>query len=90
MKLDHNQLSSYLLATGVAAQVGCLMVVTIGIALGLGLLADRVLGTKPVFFLILLLGSIPLNLWLIYRYTLHRARKIQASSMQKEDTARDD
>ena len=90
MKRDLSHISTYMLAGGVAAQVGCLMVVIIGTALGLGLLADRVLGTKPVFFLILLLGSIPLNLWLIYRYTLHRARKIQASSTQKEDTASDD
>lgn len=83
---DNNQLSFYVVAAGVAGQVGCMLVLVIGVALGLGLFLDQALGTKPILLLLLLLGSIPLNLWLIYRYILYRARRLQATMTQKEDT----
>jgi F0F1-type ATP synthase assembly protein I len=71
--------SVYLFAAGVAGQVGCLLAVITGGAVVGGLLLDQALNTKPIFLFILLLASIPLNLMMIYRYTLYQARRAEAS-----------
>jgi len=78
----------YLFAVGVAGQMGCVLVVIVGGGVLLGLLLDQVLGTRPLFIFLLLLASIPLNLWAIYRYTLYQTNRLQAS--QKEDKVSDD
>jgi len=52
---------------GVAGQVGCLTLVIIFVALFAGLGLDKLLNTKPVFTLILLIGSVPLTLILMFR-----------------------
>jgi hypothetical protein len=81
---------TYVLAAGVAGQVGCFLVLVIGAALLLGMWLDSTFQPgKHTFLLILLLGSIPLNLWMIYRYALLKTRQIQAPPKQKEDTRRD-
>ena len=72
-----------LLAVKVIAQMGALLVLIVGGAVLLGLLLDQLLGTKPVFIFVLLLASIPLTLWTIYRYSYHQSR--QNLSSQKED-----
>jgi F0F1-type ATP synthase assembly protein I len=78
----------YMFAAGVAAQVGCLLVVILAGGIVLGLLLDQLLGTKPLFIFLILLASIPLNLWAIYRYTIYQTKRLQAS--HKEDNIRDD
>ena len=83
MKPDNDTNAIVLLAVKVIAQMGALLVLIIGGAVLLGLLLDELLGTKPAFIFILLLGSIPLTLWLIYRYSLHQSKQIL--SAQKED-----
>ncbi len=72
-----------LLGAKVIAQVGALLVLIAGGAVLGGLALDAALGTKPLFIFILLLGSIPLSLWAIYRYSQHQARLILAA--QKEE-----
>lgn len=72
-----------LLGAKVIAQVGALLVLIAGGAVLGGLALDEALGTKPLFIFILLLGSIPLSLWAIYRYSQHQARLILAA--QKEE-----
>lgn len=89
MKPEHNPVPIYLTAAGTAGEVGCLLGITIGGGVALGLLLDQLLGTKPLFIFLLLLGSIPFNLWMVYRYTLYKSRRLQAP-MKKEDTANDD
>lgn len=81
--MDDNNASVTLLAVKVIAQIGILLVVIVGGAVLVGLLLDELLGTKPAFIFVLLLGSIPLTLWTIYRYTQHQTKQILAS--QKED-----
>ena len=81
--------SLYVLAAGVAGQVGCFLVLVIGAALLLGMGLDRLAGTKATFLLLFLLGSIPLNLWLVYRYSLYKTRQLQATPKKKEDETRD-
>jgi F0F1-type ATP synthase assembly protein I len=90
MKPESNPLSLYAVVAGVAGQVGCLLFIIIGGALLLGLFLDQQFGTKPLFLFVLLLGSLPLNFWLVYRYTLYRAKRLQAPSTQKEDHISDD
>lgn len=48
-------------------QVGCLTILVIGVALAAGLWLDQQFGTKPVFTLVLVLGSIPVTLILMVR-----------------------
>jgi F0F1-type ATP synthase assembly protein I len=91
MKPDNNPVPVYLTATGAAAEVGCLIIASAGGAVLLGLLLDQVLETKHLFLFLLLLASIPLNLWMIYRYILYKSRRLQASSRTlKEDSSSDD
>ena len=91
MNNDKNPASAYLFAANVAAQIGCLLILTVGGAVLLGLLLDQLLGTKRIILFLLLVGSIPLNLWLIYRYTLYQSKRLQASITQKkEESIRDD
>ncbi len=89
MKPDQNPLSVYGLVAGIVGQVGCFLILIAGGAVLLGLALDQLFGTKPLFLFILLLGSIPLNLWAIFRYTRYKARSVQAS-LQKEDKTSDD
>jgi F0F1-type ATP synthase assembly protein I len=89
MKPDRNPLSAYGLVAGIVGQVGCFLTLIAGGSVILGLLLDRVLGTKPLFLFLFLLGSIPLNLWAVYRYTRYKATSLQAS-LRKEDEIRED
>ncbi|HVU11593.1 MAG TPA: hypothetical protein VHD90_09955 [Phototrophicaceae bacterium] len=89
MKPEGNPVPFYLTAAGAAGEVGCLITLSAGGSVVLGLLVDRLLGTNHLFLFLFLLGSIPLNLWLIYRYTVYKSRRLQAAS-KKEDTASDD
>ncbi len=90
MKPDNNPVPFYLTAAGAAGEVGCLLVASAGGSVVLGLLADRIFGTNHLFLFLFLLASIPLNLWLIYRYTLYKSRRLQAPSRKEEDTVSDD
>ncbi len=90
MKPDQSPFSFYGVAAGVVGQVGCFLILVVGAALLFGMFLDQQFGTKPRFLLFMLLASIPLNLWLVYRYTLYKSRQFQASSpAKKEDTTRD-
>lgn len=90
MKPDHQPVSFYLSAAGAAGEVGCLITVTAAGAVLLGLLLDQLLGTGHLFIFVLLLGSIPLNLWMIYRYTLYKSRRLSATPTLKEDNVDND
>jgi len=86
MKSNNNPASTYLFAAGVASQVGCLLTVIVGGSVLLGLLLDRVFGTGRLFMFLLLVISIPINLWAIYRYTLYQSKRLQANAQKKEDS----
>ena len=91
MKPDNNPVPVYFTAAGAAVEVGCLIIASVGGGVLLGLLLDQILGTKHLFLFLLLLASIPLNLWMIYRYIVYKSRRLQASSRtQKEVSSNDD
>jgi F0F1-type ATP synthase assembly protein I len=62
--------TSLQLAFSVMGQIGAL---TLGIVMGvliIGIVLDRVLGTKPLFTLLLFLASFPASMYIIYRVAL--------------------
>jgi F0F1-type ATP synthase assembly protein I len=83
MNSDDQQSSLMIVAIKVIAQMGTLLVLIVGGSVGIGLLLDHLLGTKPIFIAVLILASVPVTLWTIYRYSLHQAKQI--SSAQKEE-----
>ena len=64
---------------GVAAQVGCLTLVIILVALFGGLWLDARFQTKPVITLVLVFASIPISLILMFVIARSAAAKIKAN-----------
>lgn len=82
---DINQTS---LLAGIVGQIGCITIIIIGLALGAGLLLDRFLGTRPIFTILLMVGSVPVTLYIIVRVSLlAAARAQQTTTKQTEDKA---
>jgi|GEM_PF-3052101 len=93
--------ASFTLAFKVIAQVAVLTLLVIVGALFGGVYLDRLLSTKPLFTVLLLLASFPALLYIIYRVALravadiHRAARTQAKTPggkeeRNRDIARDD
>ena len=70
---------------GIVGQVGCLTVIIIGLALGAGLLLDRFLGTRPIFTILLLVGSVPISLYIIVRISLTAAGRAQRAAQRDSE-----
>jgi F0F1-type ATP synthase assembly protein I len=64
---DRLQHAYNLTLASVAGQVGCLTLVIVIAALFIGLWLDNTLNTKPIFTLILMIGSVPLTLILMFK-----------------------
>ena len=64
------QLISQYQAAGLAAQSGCLVVGVVLAAVVGGVWLDRALNTRPAFTLGLVLGSLPLTLFLLYQLAM--------------------
>ena len=62
--------ASLQLAFKVIAQIGLLTLAVVAVAIFGGLWLDRVFDTRPVFTVILILGSFPISLYIIYRVAL--------------------
>lgn len=88
---DNRQKQAQALATAnlklttVAGQVGCLTLLIVFLALFLGIYLDRLLGTKPIILIILVLGSAPISLYLTYRIAINAVRKANEPIMKKEN-----
>ena len=73
---------------GLLGQVGCLTIILILLALGAGLWLDNRLGTRPTFTLGLVLGSIPVSIYLMIRVLQSGMARVQPgprSESQEED-----
>jgi len=64
------QTSPNLAIYSVGGQVGCATLFIVFLALFVGIGLDKLLGTKPVFSIILILGSAPLSLYLTYKLAM--------------------
>jgi F0F1-type ATP synthase assembly protein I len=58
----------------VGAQVGCatLLIVFVSLFIGIGL--DKLLGTKPIFIILFVLGSAPLSIYLTYKLAMRAVK----------------
>lgn len=65
---------------GVIGQVGCLTLVIILVALVAGLWLDNQFQTRPLFAIVLILASVPVTIFLMFRVVLSFAPRIQEFS----------
>jgi len=77
------QYAMNLTLASIAGQVGCLTLVIIFVALFAGLWLDNYLDTKPLFTIVLLIGSVPVTLFLMFRVV--RVATSRIKPIQKSD-----
>ena len=84
--------ASLTLAFKVIAQIGLLTVGLIVVAIFGGLWLDRAFSTRPLFTIILILGSFPVSLYVIYRVALGAMRGIKpaAQAPRRKEEMRSD
>lgn len=90
---DRFQYAMNLTLASIAGQVGCLTLVIIFVALFAGLWLDRYLDTKPLFTIVLLVGSVPVTLYLMFRVVrvaTSRIKPVQNSDKTKITTPQED
>ncbi len=73
----------------VVGQVGCLVIVLVGLALGGGLLLDRLLNTRPIFTVLLMVGSVPVALYLTVRVSLSAVARAQQNTTHTDQPLED-
>jgi F0F1-type ATP synthase assembly protein I len=74
---DDDQINQTAYLAGIVGQIGCITVIIIGIAMGAGILLDRFLGTRPIFTILFLVGSVPVTLFVTVRVSLMAANRAQ-------------
>lgn len=87
------QLVTQYQVVGLAAQSGCLVVGVLLAAIVAGIWLDRALDTRPVFTLALVLGSLPLTTFLLFRLairTVSSARAAEPPSGGERDNSADE
>jgi F0F1-type ATP synthase assembly protein I len=85
--------ASLQLAFKVIAQIGLLTLALVVAAIFGGLWLDRAFSTKPIFTVILILGSFPVSLYLIYRVALGAVgemKPVASKPRRKEEMRSDD
>jgi F0F1-type ATP synthase assembly protein I len=83
---EQQQIHQTAMLAGVVGQIGCLTLILIGAALGAGILLDRVLDTRPIFTILFLVGSVPVNLFVTVRVALAAVARAQRSIAREERT----
>jgi len=83
VKKSQQQINTNALLASVVGQVGCLIVFIIFIALGVGMALDKFLGTTAIFTVLLMVGSVPVALYLTVRMSLTAVSRAQ---MKLEET----
>jgi F0F1-type ATP synthase assembly protein I len=72
----------------VGGQVGCVTLIIVFGALFAGIGIDKLFGTKPIFTLILTLGSAPLSLFITYRLAMRAVRSVTPSKPAEQQPNR--
>jgi len=83
---DRFQYAMNLTLASIAGQVGCLTLVIILVALFAGLWLDRYLDTKPLFTIVILIGSVPVTLFLMFRVVKAATNRIKPVQNTKSNT----
>jgi F0F1-type ATP synthase assembly protein I len=60
----------------VGGEIGCLMLIFVLVAVFGGLWLDRLFGTKPLFTILLVLGSAPLSIVITYWIAIRAVRDV--------------
>ncbi|MCB8944984.1 MAG: AtpZ/AtpI family protein [Ardenticatenaceae bacterium] len=87
---QQQQINTMSLIAGVMGQVGCLNIVLVGVALGVGILLDRLLGTKAIFTVLFTVGSVPVALYLTVRIAMTASARVQEQFNSKETEEKTD
>jgi len=90
MNQDQQQINQAALLAGIIGQVGCLVVLIIGLALGAGILLDRFLGTRAIFTVLLMVGSVPVALYITVRISMTAVAHTQKLQNSNESEAEAD
>ena len=72
---------------GVLGQVGCVTIIVIAAAMGLGIWLDTVFDTKPFIMIAGLMASIPVTIFLMARIVLSFAPKAQMTTLSQSPAA---
>jgi uncharacterized membrane protein YciS (DUF1049 family) len=84
---NQQRVNTNALLAGVMGQVGCLIVFIIFVALAVGMILDKFLETNAIFTVILMVGSVPVALYLAVRLSLTAVDRAQQKL--KEDDEND-
>ena len=84
MKQNQDQINTSALLASVVGQVGCLIVFIILVALGVGMLLDKLLGTTALFTILLMVGSVPVALYVTVRLSLTAVNRAQIKIEEQE------
>ena len=92
MKENYKQIHEATALTNVVGQVGCLVVLIIGLALGGGMLLDNLLSTDSIITVLLMVGSVPISLFVAMRLSLRAIARAQqqfseANEMEEKSEA---
>ena len=78
-------LSLALTLTSVMSQVGCEVVLLIGLALGAGILLDNFLETNRIFTAIFIIGSFPVTIYVVLRLVIRAQKQLIDEANKTED-----
>lgn len=82
-----DQASLSLTLVSLISQSGCVTVAIIGVALVAGLWLDSQFDSKPLFTLLLVLGSVPITLYLMVRILTSGLAKLQGGKGETASSA---
>jgi magnesium-transporting ATPase (P-type) len=82
---NQQQINTNALLASVVGQVGCLIVFIVFIALGVGMALDKFLGTTALFTVLLMVGSVPVALYLTVRMSLTAVNRAQMKLQETND-----
>ena len=92
-KSDRMQYAFNMTLAAVAGQVGCLTLIIIFASLFSGLWLDSQFATRPLFTVLLLIGSIPVTLvtmfWVVRKATSHIKPDAKSQLSQSEEADRE-
>lgn len=87
MSRDQKKINTSAMLASVVGQVGCLVVFIVFVALGAGILLDKFLGTKALFTVLLMVGSVPVALYLVVRLSLTAVARAQNRLKEEADNS---
>lgn len=85
MSKDQRHINQTAMLAGVIGQVGCVVVIIIGLALGAGILLDRFLETRAIFTVLFMVGSVPVALYITVRISMTAVSRAQQTFEEKEN-----